>query len=185
MRLSRTEKLVELCGCVPLALCIAGSLLSVHVYTENELISCLEEKPIAVLKENLSDDNSVEKAIEASFDSLGESELEALLLLSAFPGSFDSTAADALISTCHEQPQLILLSLNNRSLVEITAPQKFQVHQLIRAYAKKIGHAKYSEGGKKAFAHFISRLADNANMYWSKDTCKESIESLNEDSFIC
>ena len=116
---------------------------------------------------------------------MGESELEALLLLSAFPGSFDSTAADALISTCHEQPQLILLSLNNRSLVEITAPQKFQVHQLIRAYAKKIGHAKYSEGGKKAFAHFISRLADNANMYWSKDTCKESIESLNEDSFIC
>ena len=34
--LSQTKKLVELCGCVPLALCIVGSLLS--DYTEDELI---------------------------------------------------------------------------------------------------------------------------------------------------
>ena len=172
-------KLVELCGCVPLALCIVGSLLS--DYTEDELIRRLEEKPIDVLKEDLSDDNSVEKAVKTSFDSLGKSELEALLLLSAFPGSFDSTAAYALISVCPEQPQLILRSLKNRSLVEMTAPKRYQVHQLIQAYAKKIDHTKYSEGEKMAFAHFISRLADNANMYWSKDMCKESIESFNED----
>ena len=109
VKLSQTEKLVELCGCVPLALCIVGSLLS--DYTEDELIRRLEEKPIDVLKEDLSDDNSVEKAIKTSFDSLGKSELEALLLLCAFPGSFDSTAAYASISVCPEQPQLILRSL--------------------------------------------------------------------------
>lgn len=181
VKLSQTKKLVELCGCVPLALCIVGSLLS-DVYTEDELIRRLEEKPMDVLKEDLSDDNSVEKAIKTSFDSLGKSELEALLLLSAFPGSFDSTAAKALItSSCTEQPQLILRSLKNRSLVEMTAPQRYQVHQLIQAYAKKIDQTKYSKGEKEAFAHFISRLADNANIYWSKDKCKESIESFNED----
>ena len=179
VKLSQTEKLVELCGCVPLALCIVGSLLS--DYAEDELIRRLEEKPIDVLKEDLSDDNSVEKALKISFDFLGKSELEALLLLSAFPGSFDSAAVNALISVCHEQPQLILRSLKNRSLVEITAPQRYQVHQLIQAYAKKIDHTKYSEGEKMAFAHFISRLADNANMYWSKDKCKKSIKSFNED----
>ena len=180
VKLSQAGKLVELCGCVPLALCIVGSLFS--DYTEDELIKCLEEKPMDVLKEDLSDDNSVEKAIRTSFDSLGKSELEALLLLSAFPGPFDSTAAKSLItSSCPEQPQLILRSLKNRSLIEMSAPQIYHVHQLIQAYAKKIGQTKYSEGEEKAFAHFMSRLADNANMYWSKDMCKASIESFNED----
>ena len=180
VKLSQAGKLVELCGSVPLALCIIGSLFS--DYTEDELIRCLEEKPMDVLKEDLSDDNSVEKAIRTSFDSLGKSELEALLLLSAFPGPFDSTAAKALItSSCPEQPQLILRSLKNRSLIEMSAPQRYHVHQLIQAYAKKIGQKKYSEGEEKAFAHFMSRLADNANMYWSKDMCKASIESFNED----
>ena len=179
VKLSQIEKLVELCGCVPLALCIVGSLLS--DCTEDELIRRLEEKPIDVLKEDLSDDNSVEKAIKTSFDFLGKSEREALLFISAFPGSFDSTAANALISVCHEQPQLILRSLKNRSLVEMTAPQRYQVHQLIQAYAKKIDHTKYSKGEKMTFAHFISRLADNANVYWRKDKCKKLIESFNED----
>ena len=180
VKLFQAGKLVDLCGCVPLALCIVGSLFS--DYTEDELIRCLEEKPKDVLKDDLSDDNSTEKAIRTSFDSLGKSEREALLLLSAFPGPFDSTAVKALITaSCPEQPQLILRSLKNRSLIEMTAPQRYHVHQLIQAYAKKIGQTKYSEGEEKAFAHFMSRLADNANMYWSKDMCKASIESLNED----
>ncbi|XP_044173065.1 uncharacterized protein LOC122957172 isoform X2 [Acropora millepora] len=180
VKLSQTEKLVELCGYVPLALCIIGSLVS--DYTEDELIRCLEEKPMDVLKEDLSDDNSVEKAIKTSFDSLTNSGQKALLLLSAFPGSFDSTAAKALISSsCPEQPELILCSLKNRSLVEKTAPQRYHVHQLIQAYAKKIGQAEYSQGEKEAFTHFTSRLVGNANMYWSKDKCKESIEAFNKD----
>ena len=180
VKLSQTEKLVELCVCVPLALCIVGSCFQTALKM-HELIRRLDEKPTDVLKEDLSDDNSLEKAIKSFFDFLGKSEREALLLTCAFPGSFDATAGNALISVCHEQPQLILRSLKNRSLVEMTAPQRYQVHQLIQAYAKKIDHTKYSEGEKMAFAHFISRLADNANMYWSKDKCKISIESFNED----
>ena len=123
VKLSQAGKLVDLCGCVPLALCIVGSLFS--DYTEDERRRCLEEKPMDVLKDDLSDDNSTEKAIRTSFDSLGKSEREALLLLSAFPGPFDSTAAKALITaSCPEQPQLILRSLKNRSLIEMTAPQR-------------------------------------------------------------
>ena len=45
--LSKTDKLVQLCGCVPLALCIIGSLLSDH--PEDQLIECLEKKPLNVL----------------------------------------------------------------------------------------------------------------------------------------
>ena len=49
-QLSKTDILVELCGCVPLALCIVGSLLL--DYTENELINSLNEKPLDVLRED-------------------------------------------------------------------------------------------------------------------------------------
>ena len=43
LKLSRAEKIVELCGCVPLALIIVGSLLS--DYTEERLIKQLEKQP--------------------------------------------------------------------------------------------------------------------------------------------
>ena len=44
LKLSRVEKIVELCGRVPLALCTVGSLLS--DYTEERLIKQLERQPL-------------------------------------------------------------------------------------------------------------------------------------------
>ena len=182
-KLSKTEKLVELCGCVPLALCIVGSLLS--DYGEDELIRSLEEKPMDVLREDESDEHSVEKAIKTSFDFLSKNEQEALVLMSAFPGSFNSDAAQAVMTSSCSQPVMILRSLKNRSLVEKPTSDRYQIHQLIQAFAKKIGQVRYSQalvqGERVAFGHFISRLAGNANMYWSKDKCKESIEAFNKD----
>lgn len=182
-KLSKTEKLVELCGCVPLALCIVGSLLS--DYAEDELMRSLKEKPMDVLREDESDENSVEKAIKTSFDFLSESEQKALVLMSVFPGSFNSDAAQAVITSTCSQPLLVLRSLKNRSLLEKPASDRYQIHQLIQAFAREIGQAGYSQalvqGERVAFCHFISRLVNNANMYWSKDKCHESIASFNED----
>ncbi|KAJ7326580.1 hypothetical protein OS493_027534 [Desmophyllum pertusum] len=63
--------------------------------------------------------------------------------------------------------------------------RRYQLHPLIHAFASKIGRATYPhllDGGEKlACVCFMSRLAENANMYWSKDTCKESVEAFNED----
>ena len=42
----------------------------------------------------------MKKAIETSFDLLEKSEKDALVLLSVFPGSFDSDAAEALVEVC-------------------------------------------------------------------------------------
>ena len=82
-KLSRVDYIVSnLCGCVPLALCIVGSLLS--DYSEETLIASLEKEPLAVLED---DQSSVEKAIETSFDLLKKPEQEAFILLSFFPRS--------------------------------------------------------------------------------------------------
>ena len=181
--LSQTEKMISLCGCVPLALCIVGSLLS--DYREEKLIAILQKKPLDVLQDN---DLSVEKAIKTSFDLLSEAERKALAIMSVFPGSFDSDAAEAVITAVMDsevQPVLILQSLRNRSLLEQPSSRRYEIHQLIRMFLSKDSHAKYSQavsqGEQEACAHFICRLASNANMYWSKDKCKESVLEFSKD----
>ena len=187
--LCKTECIADLCGCVPLALCIVGSLLS--DYTEETLIKNLEKEqkePLAVLED---DQASVEQAIKTSFDlSLTEAGQEAFVLMSTFHGSFNSDAAEAVMKACSFpgiRPISIIRSLKKSSLIEQPSSRRYQLHLLIHSYAKKIGRAKYPEllarGEKLACVHFISRLANNADMYWSKDTCKDSLLSFHEDKY--
>ena len=183
-KLCKTDKLAERCGCVPLALRIVGSLLS--DYTEDELIKSLEEQPLEVLREDESDDSSVENAIKTSFDVLSETEQEALTVMSAFPGSFSSAAAKTVLTKsrdCSTQPIQVLRSLKNRSLVEQPVSHRYEIHPLIQAFLKKNdqGNQIGDRGKRVACAYFMSQIADNADLYWSKDTCKKSIENFNDD----
>ena len=57
-KLSKTKEIVELCGFVPLALCVVGSLLL--DFPEERLVKNLKEKPLEVLED---DQISVKKAI--------------------------------------------------------------------------------------------------------------------------
>lgn len=177
--LSKADELVQLCGCVPLALCIIGSLLS--DYSEDELIKGLKEKPLDVLRENERDENSVENAIDTSFNFLREHEQKALVLLSVFPGSFCNIAAQAVIKEidCQGDHRSILRSLKNHSLIETPAPYRYQIHQFIQTFAKKTDKALQLKGEKAACTHFISHLVDIATCYWGKDKCREAIHSFN------
>ena len=190
--LSKAEQLTKLCGFVPLALRIAGSLLSKGVYTEDELVRQLETKPTAVLQINRrpTKETSVEKSINISMVALDTCEQQALILLSSFPGSFNDEAAKFLIrkkcsTTEGEQASLILYELIDRSLLEKPSFQRYQVHSLIQAFSRKFSREIYpnllTEGEKLACAHFISRIDNNAKQYWSKDTCKAAIDSFTEE----
>ena len=113
---------------------------------------------------------------------------EAFVLLSVFPGPFKSEAAEAVMEACSipgTLPGSILRSLKNRSLLEQPSPRIYQMHPLIQALAKKLGDTEYPHlvvaGDKFACAHFISRLAEKVNEYWSKDSCRESVEAFNAD----
>ena len=185
-KLTKTEALAELCGYSPLALCMVGSLLL--DYTEDKLIQSLQENPLEVLRDDESDENSVERAIKVSFDFLRKPEQEALVCISVIPGPFNADAAEAAMKPCiKSDSQTIpkLRSLKNRSLVLQPAPHRYEIHPLIKAYAKQIGRERYprdlDQGAEFACMHFMSRLAENADKHWSKDKCKESLASFNED----
>ena len=182
--LSKTEEIVKLCGRVPLALCIVGSLLS--DYTEERLVNDLEKEPMKLLDDG---NESIERVIKTSFDLLSKDKQDSLVLMSIFPGSFDSDAAVAVISrACSESgtlPVYVLRYLKNSSLVEQLSPRRYQLHPLIRAFGKKIGQAidpQILVGVEKlACAHFICILAQNAKIFWSKDQCKKAIDLFSED----
>ena len=183
--LSRTEEIVKLCGRVPLALCIVGSLLS--DYTEERLVNDLEKEPMKLLDDG---NESIERVIKTSFDLLSKDKQDALVLMSIFPGSFDSDAAVAVIpkvsSEFENPPVSVLLSLKRSSLVEQPSPRRYQLHPLIRAFGKKIGQANDPRqvlvGAEKlACAHFICLLVQNAKIFWRKDQCKKAIDLFSED----
>ena len=182
--LSKTEEIVKLCGRVPLALCIVGSLLS--DYTEERLVNDLEKEPMKLLDDG---NESIERVIKTSFDLLSKDKQDSLVLMSAFPGSFDSDAAVAVISrACSESgtlPVYVLRCLKNSSLVEQLSPRRYQLHPLIRAFGKKIGQANdpqiFAGVEKLACAHFICLLAQNAKIFWRKDQCKKAIDLFSED----
>ena len=182
-KLCKTEKIVDLCGCVPLALRIVGSLLS--DYTEEKLIKHLEQEPMTILQD---DGESFQMAIKTSFDLLSKAEQNALVVMSMFPGSLDVDAAEAVLRTYSDPgtlPISTLRSLKNKSLVEQTPSRRYQLHPLIRAFAKKISQSNNSqllvEGEKLACVHFMFRLDESAEKFWGKDTCKEAIDSFSED----
>ena len=191
--LSKEEQLIKLCGYVPLALCIAGSLLSKGVYTVDKLVMQLETaEPTAVLQSDRRPmkETSVEKSINISMAALDTCEQQALILLGSFPGSFNDEAAKFLIrkicsTTAEEQASLILCELIDRSLLEEPSFQRYQVHSLIQAFSRKFSRENYpnllTEGEKLACAHFISRIDNNVKQYWSKDTCKKAIDSFTEE----
>ena len=182
--LSKTEEIVKLCGHVPLAICIVGSLLS--DFTEERVVNHLKKEPMKLLDDG---DESVETSIKTSFDFLSKDKQDALVLMSIFPGSFDSEAAVAVISkACSESgalPGSVLRCLKRSSLVEQPSPRRYQLHPLIRAFGKKIGQAidpQILVGVEKlACAHFICILAQNAKIFWSKDQCKKAIDLFSED----
>ncbi|KAK2558039.1 E3 ubiquitin-protein ligase DZIP3 [Acropora cervicornis] len=179
---SDLDAVAKLCGYVPLALSIVGPLLS--DYPKEVLIENLEKEPMDILEGN---SESFRKAIANSFDFLKKAEQDALVALSVFPGSFDCKAAKAILQE-YSGSLLIptLRSLKIRSLVEQAGRFRYEMHPLVRAFAKKIGETKCPQAlqNRKQLAcvHFLSRLEENAQLlYWGKDTCKASIESLAED----
>ena len=184
-KISKVETIVELCGCVPLALSIVGSLLS--DYPEERIIKHLEKQPMTILEDG---DESFQKAIMNSFDLLTKPEKDALVAASIFPGSFDCDAAEAVLKETLDSETLpinTILSLKNRSLVAVeqAGSHRYQMHPLIRAFSKKIGETENPQvllhSRELACAHFISRLEENTRFYWGKDTCKEAIESFSAD----
>ena len=132
------DAIAGLCGCLPLALRVAGTFLAVHRdWTVDEYIETLadERKRLTLLKQ---DDLDVEAALALSARRL-ESEQPDLASrwkqLSVFPADFDRTAAAAVWNVVIEEARHSLSALLDGSLVlfdDETA--RYRLHDLVRLF---------------------------------------------------
>ena len=165
------KKVAELCEHIPLALRLAGPLLSSDSeYSFEELIQGLDENATKTLSLEL------EEMMRIAFEQLDETLQHALIRLSVFVRSFDKEAAKALLGgKCPE----LLRNLRRRSLIE-RHQNRYHLHLLIRDYARQKGRDHFrqilAQGQQSFLKHFLALILNNVRTYWQKDGCRRSLD---------
>ena len=121
--------------------------------------------------------------MKIAFEQLDENLQRALVCLSVFPPSFKRDAAEAVLGDdCAEA----LTNLKKRCLIQKQG-DRYLIHLLIRSYTKQIGEERQefgqilADGKQYCLRHFLLLLLRNAQNYWGKNTCKESLKLFNQE----
>ena len=128
------QKLVELCGNIPLAMCIAGSRVK-SFENPDELLQHLEEQPMKVLEHRKSG-QYVNRAFNMSFKRCSDEEQETFVRLSIFAGNFSKKAAKAVIEKNDLDTIDILEKLVCLSLIKEPTEHRYSIHRLIKHFLR-------------------------------------------------
>ncbi len=126
------RKLAELCGNIPLAMCIAGSQVDDFEHSD-ELLQHLKEQPMKTL-ECPESYQYVYRAINMSYEKCSDEEKETLVRLAVFEGSFSEDAARAVIEKGNLDSIRILKKLVRRSLIKQPTKHRYSIHLLIKHF---------------------------------------------------
>ena len=122
------DEMAALCGCLPLALRLAGSILAERV--DLSPVSFLERLTDAQTRLGL-----VDASLRLSYELLSEEAQRLWCMLAVFPGTFDSTAAAAVWEMEPDAAQDGLSELVRYSLVEWNpGAARYGLHDLARLY---------------------------------------------------
>ena len=137
-------KLAEICGKIPLAMCIAGSRVK-DFDDSNELLQHLKKQPMKAFK-RFKSNQFVNKAINMSYQKCSNEEQEMFIRLSVFEGSFDKHAAKAVIEKGDLETTDVLQNLVSRSLIKESTESRYSIHLLIKHFLED----KQKSGDEKA-----------------------------------
>ena len=126
------RKLAELCGNIPLAMCIASSQVD-DFEDSDELLQHLQEQPMKTL-ERPESGQYVYRAINMSYEKCSDEEKETLVRLAVFEGSFSQDAARAVIEKGNLDSIRILKKLVRRSLIKQPTKHRYSIHLLIKHF---------------------------------------------------
>ena len=124
------SELSKLCGFVPLALSIAGTLIP-YLDDPSELIQWLRKKPMEALQNS---DQCVRQAIDFSFQKLEDEEKKAFVRLSVFDGNFQKKSAQKVIERNGIETHNVLRNLVTRCLIQRSNDKRFVIHSLIQRF---------------------------------------------------
>ncbi|MBC3840515.1 tetratricopeptide repeat protein [Streptacidiphilus sp. 4-A2] len=158
-------ELALLCGCLPLALRIAGSRLRHRrTLTVSDLAAQLRDEQ-SRLTRLCDEERDVAAVFETSYRGMRHDEQQLLLLLGRIPGGdIDPYAAAALLGTSHYLAESLLESLLDNNLVMQRTAGRYLLHDLVRLYARTLGTTDQAdpEGSVEAGGHdaALERLLD-------------------------
>ena len=135
----QARQLVSLCGYLPLAVQLAGNYLRHRpAHPIQSLVSSLtdEHKRLGILRaENLG----VSAAFEVSYSALTQSEQVMFRRIGLHEGAgFTAAAAAAIASTPDGDAEDLLMSLYEQGLIREFSTGRFQMHDLVRDYARDL-----------------------------------------------
>ena len=188
------QKLVELCGSIPLAMCIAGSRVK-SFENPDELLQHLEEQPMKVL-EHPKSGQYVNRAFNMSFKRCSDEEQETLVRLSVFAGNFSKKAAKAVIEKNDLKTIDILEKLVCLSLIKEPTEHRYSIHLLIKHFLRDKqkcgdGQTKNKAGRARAEAmraevlmveYYLELGYKRTKKSYSKDGYKENREALQQEA---
>jgi tetratricopeptide (TPR) repeat protein len=125
-------RIARRCGHLPLALAlVAGHMRAKPGWTLTDHADWLDER-----HEDRRLDSGVELALEVSYRNLPAGERKLLRLIAQHPGQdFDARAAAALAGIGLPAAEARMAELVTDHLVQIAAPGRYALHDLVRAYA--------------------------------------------------
>ena len=183
-------RLAEICGKIPLAMCIAGSRVK-DFDDSNELLQHLKKQPMKAFK-RFKSDQFVNKAINMSYKKCSNEEQEIFIRLSVFEGSFDKDAAKAVIEKGDLETIDVLQNLVSRSLIKELTQSRYSIHLLIKNFLEdkqKSGDEKAERALEQAMraevlmVEYYLQLGHQLTIKsYSKDGYKDNREALKREA---
>ncbi|SFS56811.1 AfsR/SARP family transcriptional regulator [Saccharopolyspora flava] len=164
-------ELAELCGGLPLALRIAAARLAANpARGVSDLVHELTDERNRLQALDIDDDadTSVRRAFDISYRSLPPVHAETFRMLGLIPGqTFTAHAVAALCDTDPASAQRRLRALALAHLVTEPEPDRFGMHDLLRAYARELPAATGEsdvEALRRLLEHYLC-AADHARRF--------------------
>ncbi len=166
---AEVAEVTELCGCLPLALRIAGQLLAAHpVWPVAKLVRMLAGEQDRLTRLGAGD-LQVRAAFEVSYQQLDDEDRRLFRLLGLHPGpDFGTAIAAALAGMEPAAAEPMLDRLAEAHLTTEDVPGLFRMHDLLRLFARRTCQETESSADQEAaefrlvgyYAHLVKFLGD-------------------------
>ncbi|TYB55368.1 helix-turn-helix domain-containing protein [Nonomuraea sp. PA05] len=140
------REVVERCGRLPLAVCVAGARLRAHAtWSARHLLGLLAADRLGELRAGRHD---VAAALDLSYAGLAPEERRAYRMLDCFGAVFEVHEAAASLGTTSARAARLLEGLLDVHLLREIAPGRYRPHDLVRDHAARTSSASAAAAGR-------------------------------------
>lgn len=132
--------LIELCGRLPLALCVAGARLAARSqWPVSEMVRAMAHERERLAALTIEGDMAVHSALDVSYSALAPAIRRMYRLMGLFPGTyFESGVAAATAAVPRTDASRMLEVLTDANLLDEAADGQYRFHDLTRLHAREM-----------------------------------------------